>query len=172
MSPVGHSLVGATLGMLLVPRVDSTLAKAGTLVGMVLLANLPDLPFPGWGHDRYDVSHSLPIGLCIVIAATVSVQLSTLSKSPVGSWLFLVVGAAAVCSHYLLDSFYNHGKGVAIWWPFSDGRLVLPIPWLSHMHTDPLFSWHNAKVWGLEFLTFGILFLLSWIGRWRWSRSD
>jgi hypothetical protein len=63
---------------------------------------------------------------------------------------------------YRLDSLYNHGHGVAIFWPLSDVRLALPIPWFavapflrltSHYYKNALssspvtclrYSWHTV----------------------------
>ncbi len=65
----------------------------------------------------------------------------------------------------LLDSFYNHGLGVAIFWPFSEGRLVLPLPWFSIMD-GPLWSWQALRISLIE-----VAFYLPLIGLAVWYRK-
>ena len=45
----------------------------------------------------------------------------------------LVLGATAWLTHLLLDSFYNHNRGIAIYWPFSDSRLNFGMPWFNNL---------------------------------------
>lgn len=152
--------MGATIGVFAASGVESTRSKRAVILGMVLLANLPDWPIPGWGHSRYYFSHSIPVGLLLVFFAVALIRSSSLRGSFYGSWHFIGASILAVFSHYLLDSFYNHGKGIALFWPVSDARVVLPIPWFSTMTKAPIFGWHNLKVWAIEFICFGLLSLV------------
>lgn len=151
MSPVGHSLIGLAIGL----SVSRPRERLWVLPAFVVLANLPDGPLPGWGHDAYHVSHSLLVNLAL-IAATVGV---------LRRWLggrLLAAGAAAWLSHLLLDSFYNHGLGVQIGWPLIDYRLNLPIPWLRTLDVaQPLWSWRNLTVGFWETITCGPI--LWWV---------
>jgi len=45
--------MGATIAM---ARAFTARQKLATIGVFLFLANVPDLPFPGWGHDRYDIS--------------------------------------------------------------------------------------------------------------------
>lgn len=152
MSPVAHSLVGLALGNL---AARSSPKRAWFLVAGVALANLPDWPLPGWGHDAYHVSHSLAVNLAIVAVAGLIAR----------RWLDARSLAALACawlSHLLLDSLYNHGKGVQIGWPLMDFRLNLPIPWLQTLEVERPLSWRNLSVALLELATFAPLALLGW----------
>ena len=59
MTTIGHSLSGLSIAVLTLPRGRSLLwyVVAGHL--FVFFANIPDYPFPGWGHEAYQVSHSI-----------------------------------------------------------------------------------------------------------------
>lgn len=59
MTTVAHSIVGATCGVICMPRLKTVIAKAVFLATFVVLGNLPDLPVRNWGHHRYYISHSL-----------------------------------------------------------------------------------------------------------------
>ena len=118
---MGHGLTGAALGLLATPAGAGRGRLLATLVAFAALANIPDLPLPGWGHSRYDISHSVFVNLPLALVLALALW----------RWRGLrlrvtLLGAAAWCSHLLLDSMYNHGKGVAIFWPLSAGRLALP----------------------------------------------
>jgi hypothetical protein len=52
---------------------------------------------------------------------------------------------------------YIHGKGIAVFWPFSEARLALPLPWFATADADTLICWHNVRVFGTEFACFGLL---------------
>lgn len=168
MTQMGHSLVGLSFGILALKKLPLNAKRIfipSILILFVILANLPDLPVPGWGHDRYEVSHSLWITM--IVALGISCAYLLLCKyifktKPQG--LFLLLMNLALFSHLLLDSFYNHGYGVAIFWPFSSASLVLPIPWLSvQKDLPPPITQEMIKIWLLEFLTFGPLLLVALI---------
>ena len=163
--------MGATIGTVLLPSSLSRRTRVVALGAMMFLANLPDLPVSGWGHDRYQVSHSLFVGLLLVGGYAFIGRCSPLRQTFYGSWAFISAGSLALYSHYLLDSFYNHGKGIAIYWPYSDARLALPIPWFSVMQLDPLFCWSNFRTWGIEFLCYGSLLAMVLAARIAWQKT-
>ena len=67
----------------------------------------------------------------------------------------VVCGAGAWLSHLMLDSFYNHGHGVAIYWPFSNGRLNFSISWFDTLDvTQSIISRHNLSVYAIEFAAY------------------
>ena len=158
MSPVGHTLVGATIGVALWPQFEGRRQRTALLLGMVVAANIPDLPLPYWGHDRYYVSHSVFCGLLVATVIYLGMRASPLGSQPVAHRVIFFATALALSSHYLLDTFYNHGKGLAMFWPFSKARVALPIPWFSHMDITThgqLFSWKNVRIWLVELAAFG-----------------
>lgn len=157
MSPIGHSLIGATIAATLWYKRSSLRVRTKFLCGTIVAANLPDLPFPYWGHTRYDISHSIFSGMTVVVFYTLLARLTSLRNTFSGNWRFIAAGTLAIYSHYFLDTLYNHGKGMAPFWPFSEARVALPITWLAHMQLEPLFSSHNLTVWTIEFAVFGSL---------------
>lgn len=157
MTPVGHSLVGATIGAVFTSQLPSVQQRFAVILAMVLWANVPDLPLPGWGHSRYRVSHSVFVGIILLACSSMVLRGFQFTRTTMGTWPLIFAGALALFSHYLLDSFYNHRKGIAVLWPFSCARIAIPIPWFTTMKTDPLLCWSNAKVWGIELLCFGTM---------------
>jgi hypothetical protein len=126
MTIVGHTLFGISIGFACLPEGWAWKRRAVymTLVGHA--ASFPDLPFPYWGHFRYHISHSIFTNA--IALAAVLLLLSRLPQTK--EWFKGIprVGfALAWYSHFLLDSFYNHGKGVGIFWPVSEAHLTLPI---------------------------------------------
>ena len=154
------------------PELRTVRAKAAFLTGFVLLANLPDFPLPGWGHRRYLVSHSLFVNLALIAAAVVVLSLwSHAGKRPAPAPVVLG-GAVAWLSHLLLDCFYSHGQGLAIWWPFSQARLALPVPWFDTLqgHRSPLDA-HTLRVCLWECVFWGPILLIAILWRRRLSRK-
>jgi hypothetical protein len=127
------------------------------LAGFVVLANAPDLPLPGWGHDRYFISHSVFVTSAAVLIAACAALAIMRAMGRQSSRRLILAGAMAWYSHLLLDTFYNHGKGLAIFWPVSDARIALPLPWFSTMRLPPIFSSHNVRVWLIEAAAYGAL---------------
>jgi hypothetical protein len=170
MTPIAHSLVGASLGIVSLPEFQSRRARAAFLAGFVVLASMPDLPVPYWGHGPYyHVSHSLFANGLLVVAIAACLRLWPRTRTTLGSPAVLAAGATAWLSHLLLDSFYNHGLGVKIFWPFSDAALVLPLPWFAALNGYP--SWlssRNFHICLIELVCYSPLFLLAIL--WRVSR--
>ena len=160
MTPIGHTLTGLAMGTLVLPVHWSARAKTVTLAVFAILANTPDLPFPGWGHDRYHVSHSVFVTSVGVIATLLIVRIVDRGSRRVPAAMF-VAGAMAWYSHLLLDTFYNHGQGLAIFWPLSDGRVALPIACFSTMKLGHIIGWHNLKVFTIEAVVYGALLALT-----------
>jgi len=180
MTPVGHSIIGATIAAAVMPSTARRRTKALLIASFVLLANVPDARFSGWGHDRYDISHSLFVNAMLIALCTVLLACLPRARRLIGGRRIMLGGAGAWLSHLLLDSFYNHGRGLAIFWPFSRARLALPIPWLDNLHHRlPCIDFHTVKVTGLEMLTFGSIFVSVLLVRWfvgrdagQWLRRD
>ncbi|MEM7699975.1 MAG: metal-dependent hydrolase [Verrucomicrobiota bacterium] len=128
MTPVGHSLTGAAIALAVLPSGATRQRLAATVGAFVLLANLPDFPIPGWGHDRYHVSHSLFVVSPILIFVAVICFTYPKLRKICGEPRIIIAGAIAGLSHLLLDTFYNHGKGLAMFWPLSNSRLIEKVP--------------------------------------------
>ena len=156
MTQVGHVLAGAAIGILCKP--DRTPPKWLVVYfgAFLLLANIPDLPFKGWGHDRYDVSHSIFVNLLLIAIVVAVLLFGKDFWGKIGGWKVMAGGAAAWLSHLLLDSFYNHGHGVAIFWPLSGASLALPMPWFSVVTEPMYFSAAGFR----EYLTEGVFYSL------------
>jgi hypothetical protein len=60
----------------------------------------------------------------------------------------------------LLDSLYSD-MGVAIFWPFSDARSHLPIPWFSTVPIPPPVTRALLRELAVEFLSYSPLVLLA-----------
>jgi hypothetical protein len=156
MTPVGHSLFGATLALAGRPSTASAKEAAALVLAAVVCANIPDFPLPGWGHERYRFSHSVFVGLAGILTVAIVLAILSRLRTLLGGWRSFLICAAAWLSHYLLDSFYNHGKGIAIFGPFSEARLNLPIPWFSIVGKDtPPLAWHAIKTCAIEFFCYG-----------------
>ena len=188
MTEVGHVITGAAIGVLCMPEKINTRQNILHITSFMLIATIPDWPFKNWGHDRYYFSHSLFVTLLFISlliitfffsnkrfsrifreVAQIRVPTTEISKEPKklrsknGNWPVIFSGSLAWLSHLLLDSFYNHGKGIAIYWPFSKARLALPIPWFD-VGTGSLA--HLMRVFLIEFISYLPLLLLALLIRW------
>jgi len=167
MTGVGHGIVGAACGITCMPASLSHRQKVLHLLAFIALANLPDLPVPPyWGHSLYYFSHSLFVNLA-VIGVSVAIMYFLVGfvpgarDNPTYRWIILA-GGLAWLSHLLLDTFYNHGKGLLMFWPLSTARLALPVPWLAVL-TRPRLPLKVARILLLELVTFApVLFLAIW----------
>lgn len=160
MSPVGHTLTGIAIGVLTLPTGASVRSRLVWLAATAGFANAPDLPLPCWGHDRYDISHSVfitTLGVFVWVLIALSLR-TTAWRVPLRLG---VACALAWFSHLLLDTFYNHGKGLAIFWPLNEGRVALPVPYFSTLRLDTLFCHHNLEVAAIEGAAFGLLLAVS-----------
>ena len=169
MTTMGHVLMGTAIGVLCLPEGRSSRWKAIYFAFFALLPNIPDLPFPHWGHDRYDVSHSLFVNLFLSISAVILLSWARDMRGSFGVKV-LAGGTVAWLSHLLLDSFYGDGPGVAIFWPFSDAYLHLPIPWFAVVWTAPRLTPELFQELAVEFVSYFPLVVLA-IGLRRIGRS-
>lgn len=160
MTLVGHSFVSAAIGAACIP-VTLPRKKQLTLFGIfIFIGMIPDLPLPGWGHYRYHVSHSLFVNLALMGGAVVWL-ITRQAPAAMGGVRVLVGGGLVWLSHFLLDSFYRHGLGVGIFWPFSDRHLALPLPWFDILRVSEPLSWHNLSVVAVELAVYLPLFLAA-----------
>ena len=161
MSPVGHSLVGLAFAALAYPKNGGMKWRIGLPVAFIALASLPDWPIPNWGHDRYDISHSIFVNVALISIVVALYNLTPRLRSKIPKQC-LWLGFAAWLSHLLLDSFYNHGRGVAIYWPFSKERLNLAVPCFDTLDlSQSMFSTHNMSVYMTELVAYIPLLIVA-----------
>lgn len=158
MTQVGHIITGIAIGVISMPEKKSTREKLLHLAIFALLANVPDFPFKNWGHDRYIVSHSMFINLFIMLSILPLLVYLKDFRTRIGGWPVVIGGAFSWLSHLLLDTFYNHGLGLRMFWPLNRESLALPIPWFSVVR-NPL-SWNTVHIMLVEFACYGGLLLM------------
>lgn len=164
MTTVGHALTGLTVAVVVMPPGRSWLWYLWAGHWFIGFANLPDFPVPYWGHSRYDISHSVFVTFAFAMVFVAATSMRRRLWAQLGTPI--VAGyVVAWFSHLLLDSFYNHGRGIAIFWPLSEARLALPIPIFSVAHLDPFFTIHNATVCAIELAVYGSLFVIALAAR-------
>jgi hypothetical protein len=177
VTPAGHSLAGLAIGVLGMPQKASCWHTLAHLAAFAILPNVPDPPIPSWGHDRYDISHSLFSNLSLGLLVMLALAWRSEVRARLGGWPVLVSGVGAWLSHLLLDSFYSHGLGVAIFWPLFNASLALPIPWFNVVPSPPPFTPALLIEYWVELLSYLPLVLLAWLvkrlrdGRRAWSTS-
>ncbi|MDD4664208.1 MAG: metal-dependent hydrolase [Caldisericia bacterium] len=163
MTPVGHSLTGLAIGISAVPAAFSTKKKVLPVLCFIVLANFPDIPIPYWGHDLYYFSHSVFMNFVLFLIIGILIRNIVQKIYPaVPVWRIFLFGWIAWFSHLLLDSFYNHGLGVMIWWPFFEQSLCLPIPWFSVLNAPILpITKESLRIWSIEFISYLPLVLIA-----------
>jgi membrane-bound metal-dependent hydrolase YbcI (DUF457 family) len=155
------------------PRYKSRLASSAFLCAFIAIANLPDWPLPGWGHSNYKISHSVFVNFALIVVIASLLMLFKKATRTIASWPVIIGGAAAWLSHLLLDSFYNHGLGIAIFWPFSPARLALPMPWFrTWSSVSPPLNADTFYICLVEALFYGPILLLAVVWRyWKGMRD-
>ena len=164
MTTVGHALAGIAIGALCLPERKSTRWKAAYFAVFALLPNIPDLPLPYWGHGRYELSHSLFVNLFAVLGIAAMLAWRREMRGRIDGKI-LAGGGVAWLSHLLLDSLYRDGRGITIFWPFSDASLHLPIPWFSVVQIPPPVTWVLLRELAVEFLSYSPWVLLAFVLR-------
>jgi inner membrane protein len=166
MSPIGHSLVGAAIGVVVLPREMPPCKQACILAVFVVLANLPDVSI--LFSQGYTIGHSLFVNLGFCIFAIITLRSLHSFFPQATSWRLIAGGSMCCLSHLLLDSFYNHGVGVAVLWPFSNARLALPMPWFGHWPVSPPFlTWETLRISAVEFFIYSPVLIVAMA--WRYS---
>lgn len=165
MTSLGHSLVGASIGILCMPAMDKLHRRVNILVATIAVASLPDWPIPNWGHFHLAISHSI-----IVNGAAIACLAAGLYLQGTPLWQTrrrVIIGLiAAWLSHFLLDALYVDSH-LAIFWPFSEATVSLPVPWLETLpHVPPPFDERVIRILILEAVTFMPLLVLAAAIRW------
>lgn len=120
---LGHALLPLVVG-------KGAGADRPLLLTTAVCAMLPDLDSIGyfagvpygsaWGHRG--ATHSLVAAL--VVGLVVAAVARARGKS---GWWWFAAAACAMASHPVLDALTSGGKGVALFWPFSETRWFLPL---------------------------------------------
>jgi membrane-bound metal-dependent hydrolase YbcI (DUF457 family) len=169
MTSVGHCLTGLSVAVLVVPRSWERKQKVVAFSAIVLVASVPDLPVPFWGHFSYRVSHSLFVNLALLLVVVgLLASLRVWRSEPAWRWV-VAGGAAAWLSHFLLDSFYSHGHGIRIFWPLSDASLNLAIPWFHVLQRGSPPDLAALRIFAIEAVCYGALLVACMVWRRRWK---
>lgn len=166
-SPVGHSLIGLTLGVAcLLPRGRlrdwrTTLRDhCGALLAAVLAANACDLDYlPGLLVGAPNLLHRW-LGHTAVWAALAGFTIWLVwrrAAAPLPRWALPVLLAAAL-SHILADYTDEDTRapfGILALWPFYDGFVIAAHPLFLSLEKGSLAavcSWHNVRAVSRELL--------------------
>jgi inner membrane protein len=174
-SPIGHSLVGYTVGRFIGEEDGRELLYQ--VAGTIIMANLPDMDFlPGLLLNRpalfhEGIFHSLGFALLFsLVGAAIAWKL----EKPVRQTFIL--GLVAYSSHLLLDMLQPDGRppyGIPLLWPISRMYFISPIPILPGVHhvasnsattldlISGLLDPHNLWAIGVEVGLFGSLILIG-----------
>ena len=167
---IGHGLIGLSIGAIMIPPAWNARRKLASFLAMVLAAYVPDLPLPHWGHDLYYISHSLFVTLGLMAVAAGILWRCPRLRGGTGGWPLAGALMLAWASHLLLDSFYAHGGGVAMFWPLSRASLALPMPWFGSLHRPFLVITRNTvRVFAAEAVFYGTV--LAACLAWRFTRN-
>lgn len=168
MTGIGHSLTGMSLAALAMPRRWRAPSWLAGMAALAVLANVPDIDLPFWGHAEYLISHSIFVNVALIVAVLAVPAALPALRRKLGGWPVLAAGGGAWMSHLLLDSFYGHGKGIRIFWPFSsEAALNLAIPWFRNYPGGWPLDAARLKVMAIEVLFYGPLLAICLLWRLR-----
>jgi membrane-bound metal-dependent hydrolase YbcI (DUF457 family) len=158
MTYIGHTLTGLAVAAAVLPRGMSRRRMVIGFAVFAMLADIPDFPLPWWGHSKYHISHSIFVNSGLIAIVLLGLAAARMWKGLRISKRVVAGGVAAWLSHFLLDSMYNHGLGIRIYWPFSTGSLVLPVPWFSTLESSPPpLNAHTFRVFAIEIVCYSLL---------------
>ncbi len=175
-SPVGHSVIGLSIGLLYAwPRgsvagrwMETIKRHRFPLFLAVVLANLPDIDYvPGiltgdLNAYHQQITHTLG-WILLVAGGTWMVWKYVQPTVGLKEAAFIL---ACLAGHLVADWLTDDGSypfGIMMWWPFSSDHTIAP----RHIFPSPqkadwgeVFDWHNARVMGIEFLITAPLILI------------
>lgn len=161
---LSHAAVPLALGLGLgAAHIPRRLLLAG--VAASILPDLDVLAFRfhvayGSEFGHRGASHSLVFALMLGLMAVGLAQHLKARRHLAG---LFVAGCAA--SHGVLDMFTNGGHGVALWWPWSSGRLFAPwqVIEVSPLSLHRVFSARGLEVLQSELLWVWLPAVLVWV---------
>ena len=167
-SPVGHSLIGLSVGLLYAwPRGRwpggfwATVQRHRfPLFLSLMLANLPDIDYvPGiltGDLNAYHHQFTHTLGWVVLVAA--GVWMIWKAYRPDVGVREAVFVFACLASHVIADAFTDDSSypfGVMLLWPVTAEYYISPqyiFPRPLKADWGEVFDWHNARVMGVEFL--------------------
>lgn len=106
MTTIGHSLTGLSIGLFALPKKKSRLFITIYAVAFIILANFPDIEIKNWGHNRYDISHSIFVNLLLILILFLSLKfskngLNTIERKKI--FLQVLLPGLAICfqTHFI-----------------------------------------------------------------------
>jgi len=158
MTYIGHTLTGLAVGAAVLPGGMSRRRMVIGLAVFAMLADIPDFPLPGWGHYEYQVSHSIFVNGVLIAIALLGLAAVRMRKGVRIPKRLVAGGVVAWLSHFLLDSMYNHGLGIAIYWPLASGSLALPVPWFATLeYSPPPLNTHTLRILAIELVCYSLV---------------
>ncbi len=103
-----------------------------------------------WGHRGF--THSLVFALCL--ASLLTYFHKQLQSKP---WTVFWLCFASCGSHAFLDAMTNGGLGVALFWPFSSGRIFSPF---MPIQVSPIGVGSFFSEWGLRVIASELIWVL------------
>ncbi|MEL6765151.1 MAG: metal-dependent hydrolase [Cyanobacteria bacterium J06607_6] len=172
-TPVGHTLAGYLVYRLMPPRLKQSSSRVG-LWGAIAIANLPDLDFlPGLltgdafaFHRRgsHTLIAAVLAGCLVAIGLRLArrwvpktLQLSPSQMSQCGVWATAIYLVHLGLDFVMADRIPPYG--LQLLWPFTDAFLISPVALIPGFQFEPILSWRNLLVVGVE-----ILWLVPMIG--------
>src|SRR3954447_19825663 len=129
MSVLGHVAIGVVAARAVTPPEEDEERLAGRMVGLALLALLPDSDFILSALaprvellEHRGATHSLAVAVAIGLVVAFALSLS--GNADALRWG--LVAGAVVASHGLIDTLGQTDLGVELFWPFSDIRVLAP----------------------------------------------
>lgn len=169
-SPCGHTLVGLSLLNLWYPQTAPSKKRGWFVYGLVAFgASFPDLDFiPGLilgqvGRFHHGNFHSLGVAIGAALIAGIFIKLIQPSSS------FIKTGSFVFClgiSHLFLDFFTEAPYGFPLFWPFTETKLLSPIPIFPRV----AWTWEDPDFWSQTLRCFSVesvLLLPLWVISWR-----
>jgi len=173
-SPVAHTAIAYVIWRVFALKAPARLCRHPLPIPLLLLATstlslLPDLPSIAgvltgqFGRYHNSWEHSLIIGVLVAVFCGAVASLPSYRRSL--RW-FLI---ALLCyeSHVLMD-YATIGRGVMLFWPFSDERLAAPVRIFFGLHwSDGWLTWKHLVTLITEMAFAGLVIYVShrWLRR-------
>jgi len=179
-SPVGHSLIGLSIGLLYAwPRgrlsegfLNTVYRYRAPLFASIVLANLPDVDYvPGiLTGDLNAYHHQYTHTLGWVLLVSVGLWACWKAFRPGIGWREGLFVFACLASHLVADMLTDDGSypfGIMLYWPVSADYVIAPQPLFPRpMKADwaEIFQLHNMRVMAVEFLIAAplVVAVLAW----------
>jgi inner membrane protein len=162
MSVLGHIAIGVVTARAVTPPEEDHERLAGRMVGLSLLAILPDSDFILSALaprvellEHRGATHSLAVALTVGLVIAFAMSLS--GNGDALRWG--IIAGAVVASHGLIDTLGQTDLGVALFWPFSDVRVLAP--W--HVLPNPALYRPLVTNFFGELVIEAVVFIPAWL---------